>query len=150
MNDGTWVEVEMSCPLMLEMDDRPLDAIIDALQGAGIRVERPPQWQSDAREAELICRRGRASFAMSMRRGQDQHPLSITFAADLSRWRWWNFPVMWLLGIPFTGQEIQLQTDAYGVLRGLGAARIGGGDVLFLEDEHAAQIQPGDGAPRRR
>lgn len=141
----------MSCPLMLEMDDRPFDVIIDALQGAGIRVERPPQWQSDAREAELICRRGRVSFALSMRRGLGQHPLSVTFSADLSKWRWWNFPVMWLLGLPFAGQEIHLQTDAYRVLRGMGATRVGGGDALCLEDEGAAQHQPAaDGASRHR
>ncbi|APR82594.1 Hypothetical protein A7982_07943 [Minicystis rosea] len=39
---------------------------------------------------------------------------------------------MWLLALPFTGQEIQLQTDAYQVLRGLGATRVEGGDALGL------------------
>lgn len=141
----------MSCPLMLEMADSPFDVIINALQGAGIRVERPPQWRIDAPEAELICRRGRVSFALSMRRGLGQHPLSVTFSADLSKWRWWSFPVMWLLGIPFAGQEIRLQTDVYRVLRGMGATRVGGGDVLGLEDECAAQQQPAaEGASRRR
>lgn len=125
----------MSCPLTLEMSDRPFDMIVDALQGAGIHVMQLPQEQSDTRKTELICRRGMVSFAMSLRRGPDQQPLSVTFSADLSKWRWWNFPVMWLLAFPFTGQETRLQRDAYNLLRGMGATRVRGGDVLCLEDE---------------
>ena len=44
---------------------------------------------------------------------------------------------MWLLSIPFTSREIQLQRDAYIALRGMGARRVGGGDMLGLDEEAA-------------
>ena len=44
---------------------------------------------------------------------------------------------MWLLAIPRTGRESQLQRDAYFALRDIGAVRIVGGDVLGLDDEAA-------------
>jgi hypothetical protein len=119
---------------MLEMTPTPFAGITEALHQVGIRMELPSGQQANADCVEYICRPGWVSFALSLHQQLDKNRLVVTFYADLSRWRWWNFPLLWLVSIPFTPWEIELQRDAYKVMRDLGARRIGGGDILLLEE----------------
>lgn len=121
----------MSCPLFIELPtDVTSSRVLEALRSTGIGAA--PCAGHNGRAA-WICRRGPVSLHLAMYDADGK--TYATFSADLSRWRWWNFPIMWLLSIPFTGREIQLQRDAYSSLCGIGATRVGGGDVLGLHEE---------------
>jgi len=86
-------------PLMLSVEGVPLLDLLAALGRAGIRVAPHPRPRPGSAD-RYICRRGWASFELSAfpEPGRD---LDIVFSADLSRWRWWNFPLLWLASLPF-------------------------------------------------
>lgn len=110
----------MGSPLMLSVETTPLPALIAGLEEAGIRVtprELVPH-------PKYICSRGWVSFALSALPDSDSGALLVMFTCDLSRWRWWNFPVHWLASIPFAPSQVRLQRDAYTVLHSLGAQPI--------------------------
>ena len=121
----------MSCPLFIEFpSDVTPSRVLDVLRSAGISVRS----LDDHGRSEWICRRGPVSFHLGIYENEGRRRAS--FAAHLSGWRWWNFPVMWLLAVPYTGREIRLQRDAFFALREIGAVRRGGGgDVLMLDEE---------------
>lgn len=123
----------MSCPLFIELPSVLGAArVLGVLKSVGVAAERCADHMG--REA-WVCRRGSVSFHLAL--FDVDGVKHASFSADLSRWRWWNFPIMWLLSIPSTGREIQLQRDAYFALRDVGARRVGGGDVLGLDEEVA-------------
>lgn len=121
----------MSCPLFIELPpDVTSSRVLEVLGSAGITLASCTDRNG---HTAWICRRDPVSFHLEMYDVDGR--THAEFGADLSDWRWWNFPVMWLLSIPFTGREIQLQRDAYFALRDIGASRVGGGDWLCLDEE---------------
>jgi len=121
----------VSCPLLLELPpDVTASNVLETLQSAGIAPVRCAHHNG---HAAWICRRGPVSFRLVAYDVEGR--THVWFTADLTGWRWWNFPVMWLLAIRYTSREIQLQRDAYFALRAIGAARLVGGDVLGLDND---------------
>ncbi|MBN9524197.1 hypothetical protein J0H58_37750 [bacterium] len=134
----------MGLPLMLSVEGVPLLDLLAALGRAGIRVAPHPRPRPGSAD-RYICRRGWASFELSAfpEPGRD---LDIVFSADLSRWRWWNFPLLWLASLPFLPAEVRLQRDAYRVLRAAGARWVLGGEFVIGRAELRAE--PGAAADR--
>jgi hypothetical protein len=129
----------VTAPLRLSFDSTPPSAVLAGLERAGILVV-PCRQGTCADKAQYICRRGWVSFALSAYPGQDPDELLVSFTADLSRWRWWNFPILWLASIPLTPWEIRLQRDAYEALRALGAKWLGGGKFVVGESDPDADV----------
>ncbi|MDC3959963.1 hypothetical protein [Polyangium jinanense] len=133
----------MSCPLILEIPARACRArdVVAALRQRGIAVTSDLE-HSDEDRSEYLCRRGYVSLALTIRRDRASDVLYVSFSADLSKWRWWNFPFLWLAGIFTAGAEIDLQRDAFAALRSFGPHHVAGGEVLGLrfEDDRAAEV----------
>lgn len=118
----------MSCPLFLELPpELTATDLLKTLRAAGIVPVPCPHRKG---RQEWVCARGRVSFRLSVYSANGHN--RATFSADLSGWTWWNFPIVWLLSIPFTRREVKLQRDAFFALRRVGAIRLFGGDVLGL------------------
>jgi hypothetical protein len=126
----------MSSPLTLEIKASS-DAVIRALKEHGMEVVSTNADRSSATRSEYLCRRGNVSFALTLYRKHEEDPLGVMFSADLSNWRWWSFPFLWLVGVWTARSEIRLQRDAFEILRSLGARHVGGGEVLGIQCDDA-------------
>ncbi len=125
----------MGCPLILEMAPVPHGVVTNALECAGIHVAASTAKQRGTDCSEYICRRGKESFGLLLYGHPEEELLCIAFFANLPNWRWWNFPLLWLVSNPFSSKQIELQRDAYSVLCTLGARRVAGGEFLMLDDK---------------
>jgi hypothetical protein len=105
---------------MLSVDSTKLPDLISRLDAAGIASELRSLDPVTGR-AEYICHRGRASFSLGVFPDPVAGESIMMFTADRTGWRWWNFPLLWLVSIPFTPRELRLQRDADSILRSLGA-----------------------------
>ncbi|MDY3563566.1 hypothetical protein R5W23_005180 [Gemmata sp. JC673] len=112
---------------MMSLPATQLPALIAGLEAAGIRTTLR-RLDPATGNTEYVCRRGPVSFALGAFHDPEAGGLFVSFTADLSRWRWWNFPFLWLAGLPRAPWELRLQRDAYAVLWSLGTRRPGGGD----------------------
>lgn len=109
---------------MLSIGGVPLRLLIADLEASGIQVTARQRRPIDG--SAYICRRGWVRFALDVFPDSEPGTLFVVISADLSRWRWWNFPFLWLASIPFMPWEVRLLRDAYAVLRARGARCIGG------------------------
>lgn len=118
----------MGQPPLVEIKTTPLPSILAGLEQAGIRAA-PSERPSMEAEVHYVCRRGWASFELMAFHEPELDAQILSIWPDLSRWRWWNFPVLWLKEILLTPLSLRLERDAYAVLKSLGARWHGGGEI---------------------
>ena len=125
----------MSCPMIVEFIGQiPEPSVITQWAGeAGANVQslgsRPMRYVPSQEVHRWIWRRGNVSFEMSATQAATSDRVRLTFAADLSAWRWWNVPWMWLRGIFTAASELQLQQDVKEICLRHGATQISGWDM---------------------
>lgn len=125
----------MACPITLELTGQIPEPSVMAQWASEVGAKvlslgSRPRRQVPARDVHIwIWRRGNASFEMNAAREDSSDRVLLTFTADLSAWRWWNFPVMWLVGLFTAGSELQLQQDVKAVCLRHGAKQITGWDM---------------------
>ena len=127
----------MSCPLMMDFPFAVSpEQVLQALASIGISFREV----ADQCGRAWICTRGQVSFHLLTH--QESDVLFVVFSADLSRWRWWNFLMLWLLSFRYARKEIQLQRDAFFALKPLGPIQVEGGEMLGLERDAAPGAMP--------
>ncbi len=106
----------MAAPMMVEFPaEVTASQILDVVSSLGITAT--PCGDGGGRRG-WICLRGRARFHLAVNLLDGRSLAWIS--ADVSDWRWWNFPVVWLMSFRDAGQSYRLEWEAYRALRPMG------------------------------